>query len=166
MFKTLAFCSHSFIALLFSTLISTSVFALNAQQEVQAILDQAEAPNGVVFEIADWQDDALSEALPWVNKQILVLRKQFPGLDIAVVSHGSEQFALLSDAKEAFPDIHNSVQQLITDHSIKLELCEGHANMRGFNAFEFPDYVEIDGSGPSRISGYEAMGYTLVGVDI
>ncbi len=154
--------------LLFALIVlwSSNLFALSGKQEVQAILEQPAAPEGVVFEIVDWDDNALSAAIPWVNRQIKVLRSRFPGLDIAVVSHGSEQFALLTDSQYVNNGIHNSVKKLITDHDVELELCLGHAHMQGFDATDFPDYVDISESGPSRISAYQALGYTLVGVDI
>jgi hypothetical protein len=135
-------------------------------REVNALLDRDQAPVGVVFEIVDWEDDYLEIAIPWVNTQIKSLRARFPALDIAVVSHGSEQFSLLKDADAAFPEIHSKVQRLIIEHDVKLELCLGHANMRGFQAADFPQYVDIQGSGPAQIAAYEALGYDLVLVSI
>lgn len=137
-----------------------------ASSSINQLLKRDIAPDGVVFEIVDWEDDHLAEAIPWVNQQIIDLRRQFPALNIAVVSHGSEQFALLTDAKDAYPKIHKKVQSLITDHNVKLELCLGHAGMRGFDKSEFPDYVDIDASGPSQIRAYQALGYELVVVDL
>ena len=134
--------------------------------ELKRIFASENAPSGVVFEIVDWDDEYLERAIPWVNQQIISLRERFPGLDIAVVSHGSEQFALLKDADAAYPEIHSNVQRLISDHDIKLELCLGHANMRGFNQEDFPDYVDIEASGPSQIAAYESLGYDKVVVII
>ncbi len=137
-----------------------------ASTSINELIQRGQAPAGVVFEIVDWEDDHLNEALPWVNTQIIALRDRFPNLDIAVVSHGSEQFALLKDADAAYPSIHKKVQSLISDHDIKLELCLGHANMRGFDQSDFPAYVDIEASGPSQIRAYEALGYALVLVDL
>lgn len=137
-----------------------------ANTTMKALLKGDQAPEGVVFEIVDWEEDHLALALPWVNKQIIALHDKFPALDIAVVSHGSEQFALLKDSDAAYPEIHSKVKSLIDDHDIKLELCLGHANMRGFAAEDFPDYVSIEASGPSQISAYQALGYTLVVVEL
>jgi len=137
-----------------------------ANNDMDSIYARDQAPIGVVFEIVDWDDDYLERAIPWVNQQIMSLRDKFPGLEIAVVSHGSEQFALLKDSDAAYPEIHSNVQRLITDHDIKLELCLGHANMRGFNQDDFPEYVDIEASGPSQIAAYEALGYDKVVVSI
>jgi hypothetical protein len=137
-----------------------------SNDELERIYASENTPAGVVFEIVDWDDEYLKRAIPWVNQQIISLRARFPQLDIAVVSHGSEQFALLKDADAAYPEIHSNVQRLISDHDIKLELCLGHANMRGFNQEDFPDYVDIEVSGPSQIAAYESLGYDKVVVMI
>ena len=137
-----------------------------SNDELKRIFASENTPAGVVFEIVDRDDEYLERAIPWVNQQIISLRARFPQLDIAVVSHGSEQFALLKDADVAYPEIHSNVQRLISDHDIKLELCLGHANMRGFNQEDFPDYVDIEASGPSQIAAYESLGYDKVVVMI
>lgn len=149
------------------------VVALTAfanQSAANAVLDTIYAnktePIGVVFEIVDWEDEHLAQALPWVNQHIISLRQQFPKLNIAVVSHGSEQFALLKGADGAYPQIHKKAKSLISGHDIKLELCLNHAIMRGFDQTDFPDYVDIEASGPSQISAYQALGYELVLVDL
>ena len=157
---------RSFQTLFIATFIALFSTQSVASSNIDHLLKRDNAPEGVVFEIIDWEDDHLAEAIPWVNQQIIDLRKQFPNISIAVVSHGSEQFALLTDAKDAYPTIHKKVQNLITDHNVKLELCLGHASMRGFDKSEFPDYVDIEASGPSQIRAYQALGYELVVVDL
>lgn len=149
-------------------MMALGLFSLSsiANRDLQRVTALDSAPAGVVFEIVDREDEYLSIAIPWVKKQIVTLRAQFPGLNIAVVSHGSEQFALLKDADTAYPEIHSQVQSLITDHDVKLELCLGHASMRGFNASDFSEYVDIEAAGPAQISAYEARGYQKIVVTI
>ena len=137
-----------------------------ANSDLDAVMERASPPAGVVFEVVDWEEEYLAIAIPWVNEQIIALREKYPGLEVAVVSHGREQFALLSDTELAFPEIHAGAKRLITDHDVKLELCLGHASMKGFNQSDFPDYVDIDASGPSQIAAYEALGYDKVVVTI
>ena len=59
------------------------------------ILAAPSAPAGVVFDIEEWDADALDWAIPMVVQRVEQLRKRFPGLPIAVVSHGDEEFALV-----------------------------------------------------------------------
>ncbi len=153
-------------SLLVVVMYAISQHSIAANDELGSIYARQHAPTGVVFEIVDWDDDYLQRAIPWVNQQIISLREKFPGLEIAVVSHGSEQFALLKDSDAAYPEIHSNVQRLISDHEITLELCLGHANMQGFNQDDFPEYVDIEASGPSQIAAYESLGYEKVVVAI
>ncbi len=148
--------------LIFLLMPLSSVLATNSYPELDTILTQSKAPKGVVFEVVEWKDDALAVVIPWLNTQIDALRTKFPDLAIAIVSHGGEQFALLNSNKESNKGIHSSVQRLITDHDIKLEICLGHAQMRGFNASDFPDYVTIEQSGPNSIMEYEDIGFEVV----
>lgn len=158
---------HKYLyAVMLVALFAFSPLSIADNDDLNSILSADQAPVGVVFEVVDWEQDYLEIAIPWVNQQIYTLRDKFPGLDIAVVSHGREQFALLKDSDAAYPEIHSNVQRLISDHDIKLELCLGHANMQGFLASDFPDYVDIEASGPSQIAAYEALGYDKVVVTI
>jgi len=154
------------IAVMLVVMLALSHVIKAANTDLGSIYIRDQAPVGVVFEIVDWDDDYLERVIPWVNQQIILLREKFPGLDVAVVSHGNEQFALLKDADAAYPQIHSNVQRLISDHDVKLELCLGHANMKGFNQNDFPEYVDIETSGPSQIAAYEALGYDKVVVSI
>jgi len=72
----------------------------SASGEVQALIDRAEAPEGVVFEIVSAQSRYLDWALPEAARLSMRLRDAFPGLDIAIVSHGTEQFALTRERLE------------------------------------------------------------------
>ena len=143
-----------------------SATAAFANRDLEALLAADTAPAGVVFEIVDWEKEYLQTALPWVSEQITLLRERFPGLAVAVVSHGREQFALLRDTELVFPEVHSGVQRLVSDHDVELELCLGHAGMMGYDASDFVDYVTIEASGPSQIAAYEALGYQKVIVDI
>lgn len=154
----------SAILVLFSSLFWSA--AVLGNDDLQSVFARDTAPPGVVFEIVDWEEEYLATAIPWLKQQIVALRNQYPGLNVAVVSHGREQFALLKDTEAAFPEIHSGARRLISDHDVKLELCLGHANMRGFSKSDFPEYVDIEASGPSQIAVYEALGYDKVVVTI
>lgn len=155
----LAQCRRLF--LLLSLIAASSLYAATSTTVDQLLAEQT-APAGVVFEIVEWEDDALASAIPNTIQQIQALRQRFPELPVAVVSHGQEQFALMHKAENAYPEIHQLVKTLDTDHGVEIELCLGHAHMKGYDATDFPDYVSIDGSGPARIADYQSQGYQLV----
>jgi hypothetical protein len=71
-----------------------------AQPQIEHLLDALSEPDGVVFEILEEDEDALTWALPLIRQLAERLRTRFSELPITVVSHGSEQFALLAAAIE------------------------------------------------------------------
>ncbi len=56
---------------------------------------QDDAPFGVVFEIVEHDENALQWAIPAIDRYVRQLRKRFPDIGLAVVSHGREEFALM-----------------------------------------------------------------------
>ncbi len=148
-------------------LLSSFLFFLTAsaqasnQQEIEQLLAQKDAPFGVVFEIVEGNDDALQWAIPAVNKYIRQLRERFPGIGLAVVSHGSEQFGLMKNQKKENALVHAAVQSLVAS-DVPVHVCGTHASWQGKTAGDFPDYVDVTPAGPTEIRNYEAMGYVLI----
>lgn len=134
------------------------------QSEIDDIISQAEAPFGVVFEIAEVSDSALEWAIPQVNNYIVQLRKKFPELNIAIVSHGSEQFSLLNSEAKDNAEVHKSVQSLVSN-DVPVHVCATHASWRDKYVDDFPDFVDVTPSGPSKVRDYLFIGYTLIEVD-
>jgi len=131
------------------------------QQEIEQLLAQKDAPFGVVFEIVEGNDDALQWAIPAINQYISQLRKRFPDIGLAVVSHGSEQFGLLKNQQKENSLVHTAVQSLVAS-DIPVHVCGTHASWRGKTAADFPDYVHVTPAAPTEIRNYEAMGYALI----
>ncbi len=119
------------------------------------------APPGVVFEIVSWDGDALETTLPQAHEATRRLRERFPGLDVVIVSHGREQFALLSSEAAQAPQTHAKVRSLLAD-DVTVHVCGTHASWRGKVDEDFPDYVDVAVSGPVQINDYQALGYELV----
>lgn len=135
-----------------------------ANEDLQRILNLPKAPDGVVFEIVESDEEALSYILPKIKKAIEQVRKKFPETEFAVVSHGSEQFALESRYQQSMPEIHRHAQTLVEDE-IPVHVCGTHAGWYGVNAEDFPDYVDVAPTGPGQIKLYIEMGYELVVMD-
>ena len=161
LFKGFFFC----LVAIFSALSSASVFAMGGdQQEVAALLAEDEAPDGVVFELIGNEGDYLLNALNKVETYTEQLRNKFPGLDIAVVSHGAEQFNLTSNNQSHAEEAHAHVQQLVAS-DVPVHVCETHASWRGVTPEDFPDYITVSSTGPAQINQYEELGYTLVVIE-
>lgn len=139
---------------------ATAAFADN-QQEIADILRQENPPFGVVFEIVEGQGDALAWAIPAVNNYVKQLRRRFPDIGLAVVSHGNEQFGLMTTRQAKNAEVHQTVQSLVAE-DVPVHVCGTHAAWKGKSADDFPDYVDVAPAGPTEIRNYQAMGYTLV----
>ncbi|MES9832988.1 MAG: hypothetical protein ABW139_12180 [Candidatus Thiodiazotropha sp. DIVDIV] len=148
-----------FIALILAFFFSS--FSL-ADTDVDRLLQANEEPTGVVFEIIEDDDDALGWALPKVAKLSTQLRKRFPDLPIAVVTHGKEQFGLLADEADGLmAPIHDSALSLQAEE-IDLHVCGAHAGWDGYTPEDFPPYVDVSPSGPAQIRDYRNLGFVLI----
>lgn len=136
----------------------------DTQAQIDQILAQESAPFGVVFEIVEGDGDALQWALPAVNQYVAQLRKRFPDIGLAVVSHGNEQFGLMTSKQQENDEVHKTVQSLLSD-DVPVHVCGTHASWKGKTEQDFPDYVDVAAAGPAEIRNYESMGYVLVEVE-
>lgn len=137
--------------------------ALPAESEraIEKILQQEDAPEGVVFEIVTADEDGLAWALPLTRSYINRLRERFPDLPVAVVTHGQEQFALQRRQSKEQQAVHNQVRSLTGDN-VPVYVCGTYAGWRGLHDEDFPDYVNVAAAGPAQINDYVALGYTRV----
>lgn len=133
-----------------------------AQYTVAEILALEEAPTGVVFEVVSANEDYLQTALADFEQHREQLKAQFPDLKLAIVAHGSEQFALTTVNQETQATTHSLVQRLTADEAVPVHVCAGHASWRGLDENDFPDYVTVSKSGPGAVRDYQSQGYLLV----
>ena len=131
-------------------------------EEIDDILAAGTAPPGVVFEVVSGDSDLLKDVLPAIHDNIKRLRTRFPGLDIAIVTHGEEQFALTTDNRESAPKLHAIAETLVDDQQVSLHVCGTYANWNDISAEEFPDFVNVSATGPAQINDYRELGYILV----
>jgi len=150
------------IALFLSGLLITgSVHAGSHAKKIDQLLAQKEEPMGVVFEIVTSRSNGLAWALPMAKGYIAKLKKKFPDIDVAIVTHGSEQFALATNKAKKQTKVHSLTQQL-NKEGIQLHVCGTHAEWKGLVAEDFPEYVDVATTGPAQINDYVAVGYELV----
>ena len=129
---------------------------------IARLLSSEQAPPGVVFEIVTGDAQALTWAVPQVADYAKRLRARFPKLEIAVVTHGREMFALQKSNATAAPAVHAEVAQLVTEQHIPVHVCETYAAWRGVSADAFPAYVNVAPAGPAQVKDYMQLGYVLV----
>ena len=143
---------------IFTLLFSASACAT----DFDTILAEKEAPAGVVIEIVSDEYGLLSELLPVVKQEIKRLRQRFPGLPIAIVSHGTEQFDLTTKNQKQESTAHQLTRELVTTEEVDVHVCGTHAGWYGVTPEDFPDYVDVTTAGPVQINDYESMGYELI----
>lgn len=141
-----------------------SVAAHADSAAVDQLLRADRPPDGVVFEIVSGDPAALRWAVPLVSDYSERLRKRFPGLAIAVVSHGKEEFALTRDRRKEYAAVHQEVEKLVRDNAIPVHVCETYANWHKFSAEDFPDYISVTAAGPVQIKNYREIGYQVIKV--
>ncbi|NCF34773.1 MAG: hypothetical protein GWP56_00040 [Gammaproteobacteria bacterium] len=151
------------VALLTLLWVGSPLTAL-ANEAVEQLLARSEAPEGVVFEIVEGDEDALEALLPQVRTAIEKIRARFPQTEFAVVSHGQEEFALQSQYQGEYAEVHQQVQSLVADE-VPVHVCETHAGWYGVSAEDFPQYVNVAPTGPGQIRLYEELGYELIVMD-
>ena len=153
--------SRLFAGLIIALLLAQAV---GANDDVELILEHNEAPFGIVFEIVEEDEDALEGLIPEVIESIAKIRARFPATHFAVVSHGREEFALQSQYRGEYAEVHQQVQSLVAD-DVPVHVCETHAGWYGVTVEDFPDYVDVAPTGPGQVGVYEEMGYEVVIVD-
>lgn len=126
------------------------------------ILALPAAPPGVVIEIVTPEDEGLRWALPQAQDAVAKLRGKFKDLHIAIVTHGSEQFALMQKQQSTHQTEHRIVQSLIKENQVAVHVCGTHAEWKGVHPEDFPAYVDVAAVGPAQINDYKALGYVLL----
>jgi len=145
---------------LFFGLLTNVAFASDAK--IQKLLLASKAPAGVVFEIASSDADALTWAIPKIREYSKQLRTKFPKLDMAVVTHGREQFSLQKSNSSEYQKVHDEVAELAKSGDIPVHVCQTFAAWNGVDPEDFPEYVTVSATGPQQVNDYMELGYTLI----
>ena len=138
------------------------VLHAGSEDELAAVLDRPEAPPGVVFEVVSGDERQLTKLTPLIKNYAERLRARFPGLEIALVTHGSEQFSLLSSNTEEYQTLHREIEALIKDDKVPVHVCGNHASWRNNTAADFPKYVDVAPSAGGQLRHYEDRGFILI----
>ena len=136
-------------------------FAQANEAQVKKVLAMDVAPDGIVFEVVSGDKAYLKTALDRFEAYQKQLKEKFPNIELAIVSHGSEQFSLTKQNKAAFKDTHKQVQR-ITEGDVPVHICETHASWYDISAEDFPDYVSVSSQGPQQIRDYQELGLLLI----
>lgn len=116
----------------------------------------------MVFEIASADDEGLNWAIPVVKSYAKQLRTKFPGIKLAMVTHGDEQFQLTKDKRKNFADTHQQVASLIKNQGVEVHVCGAYAASYGIDEDKFVDYIDVASQGPAQVNAYKNDGYEVL----
>jgi intracellular sulfur oxidation DsrE/DsrF family protein len=125
---------------------------------VNRLLQAQEAPDGVVFEISSWDKNSWQWAAPLISSLHRQLKARFPALDVAIVSHGGEQFQLTRQRQAEQPQAIAQLAELV-DQGVNLHVCGTHSSWRNIDPSEYIEIVDVAGSAPAQINDYIKLGY-------
>jgi len=135
--------------------------SMAAANSFEWLMKETEAPPGVVIEIIG-ERELLRTLLPEIAQNIEKLRDRFPGIPVAIVSHGAEQFLMTSANAAKAPETHQLLQSLVRDDTVDFHVCGTHASWFDVMPEDFPDYVDVAPAAPAQIRHYEDLGYELI----
>jgi intracellular sulfur oxidation DsrE/DsrF family protein len=143
-------------------LVSTQTVAAAPDAQVDRVLALDQAPPGVVFEVVSGDPDRLNAVIPQVTLYAGRLRARFPDLPVAVVTHGSEQFSLLTSEQDSYGDLHAQVRALTGEKDVDVHVCGNHASWRSKTAADFPDYVDVAVAAAQKMGEYRERGFVVI----
>lgn len=123
-------------------------------------------PAGVAFHVMDHDTEAYEWVLPRLDKYIEIIRDKWPGLPMAVVSHGDEIFSLTKANEAKYSEFHRRIRDLVQKDRINFQVCGAFAALSGVDESEFADFIEVVPSAPTQISDYRFMGYRVIHLDL
>ena len=148
--------------------ISLMVFSFSAYGEntlhpdVQKMIQANQEPEGVVFEVETLDGDALNKLAGYIKFQVEQVRKSYPSVDIAVVSHGVEEYALQTKKQPENAGLHSLFNNLVSDSEVSLHVCGAVAGLNKLSQEDFPEFVSYSESGMAQINDYKALDYQVI----
>lgn len=167
-------CGALFLILLFTT--SLAEVASNSRTEIpdelpemeqiNAIINTHEAPPGVVFVVYEYDESALTWIMPRLVYYVTLIHQRFPGLSIAVVSHGEEMLSLTKEGTEIYPEVHFDLETLVMELDVVFHVCGSFAALNDMAESDFPDVIDVVPFGPAQVSDYKSLDYVVIDAEL
>ncbi len=129
--------------------------------EVDDIIASDQRPEGIVFELIEFDDDVWTWAAPMLRSLTRQLEEKYPSLDRALVSHGAEIFDL---AKESGNQDKEEIQQLsiLADEGLEVHVCGTYASYKHLEDNDFLSFVDVAPSAPAQLNDYIKLGFVPI----
>lgn len=131
-------------------------------EEILAIIQGDTLPEGVIFTVYEYEEDALEWVVPRLSYYVDLLRAHSQNLPIAVVSHGDEILSLTNEQRTIYKNVHTALKQLVDVKAVSFHICGSYADYNGLTEQDFPDYIDVVPFGPAQISDYQSVGYQMI----
>lgn len=135
-------------------------------QEIEKIVAAGSPPAGVLFNVLEYEEDALEWIVPRLEHYVARLRQRFQDLEIVIVSHGEEIFALRDEEKWLYKDVHKRIQRLSEQLDVTFHVCGAYARANGIDESEFPQYVDVVPLATTQIKDYQELGYRVITTEL
>lgn len=158
-----------FLLTTFLVFLATNISASEDDPEryaINQIVKADQAPAGIVFAVREYEEDALVWVLPRVERYMQEIRSSFPEISIAMMSHGDELTSLSHKKLADYGSMHTLLKKLVVEQQLQFHICGTMAEMNGFSADDFPDYVDVVPFGPTQVEDYLSLGYVLVDLEL
>jgi len=148
-----------FKALMLLLLISSVVMANYTHPYVNRLIQNNDEPVGVVFELVESDKRTWEWAAPLIQDLRMQLKEKYPKIEIAVVSHGREQFQLIKKRAKRQKQAISILEDLVRKDDVNLHVCGTHSSWFGIEPNSYLDIVDVTVSGPAKINDYINLGY-------
>ena len=96
-----------------------------------------------------------------LQRQVERLRAAYPGLEIALVSHGYELFDLSLRSGKAGTAPIKRLEALAGD-GVDIHVCGNFAGTRFYEPEDFFAFVDVSASGPAQLEDYVKLGFVPI----
>lgn len=135
---------------------------MGVHPQVEALLQAEETPDGIVFDIETLDAKALDDLAGYVSFQVKRLKQTFPDVDIAIVSHGVEEFALQKQSQQQYSKLHSNFSKLVDSEGVSVHVCGAVAGLGKLVKEDFPEFVSFSDSGMAQLNDYKDIGYRVI----
>ncbi|MCS5586546.1 MAG: DsrE family protein [Gammaproteobacteria bacterium] len=140
-------------------LISSTVIANYTHPGVNRLIQADINPTGVVFELIESDKSTWTWAAPMIKDLKEQLKAKYPDIEIAIVSHGREQFQLIKERVKSQELAISILKDLVRKEEVDLHVCGTHSSWYDIPASSYIDIVDVAVSGPAKINDYINLGY-------
>jgi len=140
-----------------------STFGLFSKaSQIEDILTLNEEPPGVVFELIESTGYAWTWAAPKIRSYVSQLREKFPNIDLAIVSHGREQFSLTKKSTSSITEEVSILHNINKKDSVDISVCGSHSQWFNVSRENYLPFINVAESGPALINDYKNLGFIVV----